>query len=178
MESAARTTVRVIIFEDLQCPDCAAFQSMIETQLLPRYGSQVRFEHRNFPLAKHAWARRAAIAARFFEKTMPGLGLEFRKYALSHRSEITPDNFNGHLARFARARGTDPASALQSLADSQLSELVDQDIQEGVARGITRTPTVFVNGNTFIETIAFESVAAAIDSVLAVTPAARNSPCT
>ena len=67
MEGAAQSTVEVLIYEDLQCPDCADFRTMLDQQLLPRYAATVRFEHRDFPLAKHAWARKAAIAARFFE---------------------------------------------------------------------------------------------------------------
>ena len=60
MEGAAQSTVQVLIYEDLQCPDCADFRIMLDQQLLPRYAATVRFEHRDFPLAKHAWARKAA----------------------------------------------------------------------------------------------------------------------
>ncbi|HUJ51149.1 MAG TPA: thioredoxin domain-containing protein [Bryobacteraceae bacterium] len=167
VEGAAQSPVRVLIYEDLQCPDCAVFHSMLETQLLPRYASTVRFEHRDFPLAKHAWARKAAIAARFFEEAKPGLGLEYRKYAMEHQSEITADNFNHQLAAFAKAHGTDPAQALGALGDQRLADFVEKDFQEGVARGIAHTPTVLVNGKPFIETFSFQDVAAAIDSQLA-----------
>ena len=53
--------VRVLIYEDLQCPDCAEFRRMMDEKILPRYGERVAFIHRDFPLAKHAWARKAAI---------------------------------------------------------------------------------------------------------------------
>ena len=72
IEGAAQSPVRVVIYEDLQCPDCADFRVMLDEKLLPRYASMVRFEHRDFPLAKHAWARKAAIAARFFEENQAG----------------------------------------------------------------------------------------------------------
>jgi protein-disulfide isomerase len=48
-----------------------------------------------------------------------------------------------------------------------LADLVEKDYQEGVARGIAHTPTVLVNGKPFVETFAFEEVAAAIDAELA-----------
>ena len=60
IEGAAKSPVRVLIYEDLQCPDCADFRQMMDTHLLPKYGATVTFEHRDFPLAKHAWARKAA----------------------------------------------------------------------------------------------------------------------
>jgi protein-disulfide isomerase len=167
MEGAAQSPVRVLIYEDLQCPDCADFRRMLDTQLLPRYAATVRFEHRDFPLAKHAWARPAAIAARFFEETRPGLGLEYRKYAMSHLKEISADNFNDRLSRFAKEHGVDPSQALAALADQRLASLVQKDFEEGTARGIAHTPTVLVNGKPFIETFSFEEVAAAIDSELA-----------
>jgi protein-disulfide isomerase len=167
IEGAPQSHVRVLIYEDLQCPDCAAFRGMLDDQLLPRYAATVRFEHRDFPLAKHAWARRAAIAARFFEETQPGLGLAFRKFTMGHQAEITPDNFNQQLSRFAKEHGVDPAQAVAALADQRLADLVEKDYQEGVARGIAHTPTVLVNGKPFVETFAFEEVAAAIDAELA-----------
>ncbi len=167
VEGSARSPVRVIVYEDLQCPDCAGFRAMLDEKLLPRYSSTVRFEHRDFPLSKHAWARQAAIAARFFEETQPGLGLAYRRYALAHLSEITAANFNERLSRFAKDNGADRAQAVDALGDARLAGLVEEDYREGVARGIARTPTVLVNGRPFIETFSFEDVAKAIEAELA-----------
>jgi protein-disulfide isomerase len=168
MPGATQTPLRVLIFEDLQCPDCAVFQTMLDAQLLPRFASRVRFEHHDFPLPKHAWARKAAIAARFFDEVRTGLGLEFPKYAMSQQGEITPDNFNDRLADFARSHSTHPAKALPALEDQRLARLVETDLRDAVALGISRTPTVLVNGKMFIETFFFEELAVAIDSELAV----------
>lgn len=166
MEGAAQSTVRVLIYEDLQCPDCADFRTMLDQQLLPRYAATVRFEHRDFPLAKHAWARKAAIAARFFEEAQPGLGIAYRKYALANLRAINVDNFNAVLSEFARGHGLDPAQAVAALGNETLATLVEKDYQEGVARGIAKTPTVLVNGKPSIETFAFEDIAKAIDAEL------------
>jgi protein-disulfide isomerase len=169
-EGAAQSPVRVLVYEDLQCPDCAVFRTMLDEQLLPRYAATVRFEHRDFPLAKHAWARKAAIAARFFEEAKPGIGLAYRKYAMANLRQITADNFNESLSQFAKDHGMDAAAAVASLSDARLAGLVEQDYQDGVARGIAKTPTVLVNGRPFIETFLFEDVAKAIDEEL---PAAK-----
>jgi protein-disulfide isomerase len=167
MEGAAQSYVRVIIYEDLQCPDCAVFRDMLDRELLPRYGATVRFEHRDFPLAKHAWARKAAIAARYFDEVQPGAGLGWRKYAMAHLREITVDNLDQRLLDFAKARSLDRAKVTAALNDERLAGLVENDYQEGVARGIAHTPTVLVNGKPFIETFTFEEIAKAIDSELA-----------
>jgi protein-disulfide isomerase len=167
IEGAAQSPVRVIVYEDLQCPDCADFRVMLDDKLLPRYASTVRFEHRDFPLAKHAWARKAAIAARFFEEAQPGLGLAYRKYAMAHLREITADNFNDRLSQFAKDHAVDPAKTVAALSDARLAALVEEDYQDGVARGIAHTPTVLVNGRPFVETFPVEDVAKAIDAELA-----------
>jgi protein-disulfide isomerase len=166
-EGAAQSPVRMLVYEDLQCPDCAVFRTMLDEQLLPRYAAAVRFEHRDFPLAKHAWARKAAIAARFFEEAKPGLGLAYRKYAMANLRQITADNFNESLSQFAKDHSVDAAAAVAALSDARLAALVEQDYQDGVARGIAKTPTVLVNGRPFIETFLFEDVAKAIDEELA-----------
>jgi protein-disulfide isomerase len=167
IEGTARSPVQVLIYEDLQCPDSARFRGMLDQQVLPRYGGTVRFEHRDFPLPKHAWARRAAVAARFFEQEQPGLGATYRKYALANLREINPENFNAVLSEFAVGHGVDPGKAEAALSDPRLAALVEKDYQEGVARGVAKTPTVLVNGRPFIETFAFEDVAQAIDAELA-----------
>ncbi len=167
MEGAAQSPVHVIVYEDLQCPDSAAFRRMLDEKLLPRYSSTVQFEYRDFPLSKHALARQAAIAARHFEETRPGLGLAFRKYAMAHLRQISVVNFSERLSKFAKDNDVDPQQALDSLGDVRLASLVEEDYKEGVARGIAKTPTVLVNGRPFIETFSFEDVAKAIEAELA-----------
>ena len=158
--------VKVIVFEDLQCSDCAAFRRMTDEQLLPRYGKQIALIHKDFPLAKHAWARRAAVAGRHLAALSPELGVRYRQYVMAHIPEIKVENFQEKLAEFARAQGADPEAAIKALDDPELAALVERDVQEGVARGVVKTPTVYVNGRPFIEQFAFEELAAAIDQAL------------
>ena len=167
VEGRADSPVRVIIYEDLQCPDCAAFRRMMDDHLLPRYGAKVAFVHREFPLAKHAWARKAAIAARHFAEVKPELGIAYRRQTLATIRETSDANFAERMVEFASRRGADPQRALAALADPRLAQLVEKDFQEGVARGVARTPTVFVDGKPFIETFTLEEISKAIDQALA-----------
>lgn len=170
IEGAADSRVRVIIYEDLACPDCADFRTMLDEQLLPRYGATVAFEHRDFPLPKHTWARRAAVAARFLDEAHPGAGLAFRKFVLTNLGDINTTNFEPIFKEFAERQGVDPAKAAAALADQRFADLVEKDYkdyQEGLARGVTRTPTVVVNGRLFIESFTFAEVAKALDAELA-----------
>ena len=167
VEGLATSRVRVVVYEDLQCPDCAAFRVMMDEKLLPRYGARVAFLHRDFPLAKHSWARRAAIAARFFTARDLRWGLDYRRETMARLREITADTFAARLAAFARARGVDAAAAVAALEDPALAAAVEKDYQEGVARGVARTPTAFVNGRPFVETFTFEEISKGIEEALA-----------
>ncbi len=167
VEGRAGSPVRVLIYEDLQCSDCATFRVMMDQQILPKYGGRVEFVHRDFPLAKHPCARQAAIAARFFAEKDPGLGLEYRRHALATIRETNPANFNDRLAEFARSHNLKPADALAALGDPKYAGLVEKDYQDGVGRGIVHTPTVLVNGAAFVETFTFEEIAKGIEDALA-----------
>lgn len=166
VEGSAQSAVRVIVYEDLQCSDCAAFRQMLDERLLPRYARQVAFEHRDFPLPRHLWAKKAAIAARHFERIRPELAIEWRRHALATRKETTPENLAARLKAFAATHGADGEKAVAALEDPALARLVEADLEEGVARGVARTPTVFVNGEPFVETFTFEEIAKAIDAAL------------
>jgi protein-disulfide isomerase len=144
---------------------------MLDEKLVPKYKDRVAFEHRDFPLAKHSWARKAAIVGRFFHEQNPATGLEFRRFALFNLKAITPDNFQAKVTEFAKKAGEDPAKALASLEDKRLAEIVDKEYQEGVARGVAKTPTAFVNGQPFVETFTVEEISKAIEVGLAPTPA-------
>jgi protein-disulfide isomerase len=167
VEGRADSPVRAVIYEDLQCPDCADFRRMMDEKLLPQYAGKVAFVHRDFPLAKHAWARRAAIAARFFTDRKPELGLEYRRYTMAGQEATNERNFNVRLADFAKAHDIEPEAAIAALSDARYAELVEQDYQDGVSRGVVHTPTVFVNGKPFVETFTFEEISKGIDEALA-----------
>jgi protein-disulfide isomerase len=167
VEGRADSAVRVIVYEDLQCLDCATFRVMMDRQILPKYSDKAAFLHRDFPLAKHAWAHRAAIAARFFATRDPKLGLEYRRHTMATIPQTSAANFKDRLTAFARAHGIDPGEAVSALESAGYAAAVEKDFQEGVARGVAHTPTVFVNGKPFIETFTFEEISRGIDQAIA-----------
>ena len=167
VEGLASSPVKVLIFEDLQCPDCADFRKMLDEKLLPRFAGKVAFIHRDFPLAKHAWARQAAVASRYFATIRPELCVEFRRATFARIPEIRKSGFETWLASFVKSHDLDLAKAKAALEDAALGAMVEKDFQEGVGRGVVKTPTAFVNGRPFIETFTFEEISAGIDQALA-----------
>lgn len=166
MEGNPASPVKVLIYEDLQCGDCARFRTLLDEKILPKYGSKVAFIHRDFPLGKHEWARPAAIAARWVYEQDPQLGITFRRELLAEQNSVTLQNLKPWLVEFASRNHLDRKGILDSLSDQRLGTLVDQDGQAAVARGISRTPTAFVGGLAFVETILYEDLARALDEAL------------
>ena len=167
VEGNPASPVKVVIYEDLQCGDCLNFRLLLDGKLLPKYGTRVAFVHRDFPLAKHDWARPAAIASRWVQEQSPALAVVFRREIMSEQNHITTANLKPWIVEFAVRNDLDPKGMLHSLEDPHLNAMVDQDYQGGVARGLTRTPTVIVGGQKLVETIIYEDVARALDTELA-----------
>ncbi len=167
VEGNPASPVKVLIYEDLQCGDCARFSELLDEKILPRYGSRVAFIHRDFPLGKHDWARPAALAARWVYEQSSQLGIVFRRELLAEQDHITSANLKDWLIDFAARKDLDRKGILDSLNDRRLAALVDQDRQGGVARGIEKTPTAFIGGQMFVETILYEDLARALDEALA-----------
>lgn len=167
IEGSATSPVRVVIYEDLQCADCRGVNRWLQRRLLPAYGNRVGFEHRDFPLPKHDWARPAAIAAKYFDGI--GLGVQFRGQLLEELMLVTPESLAPWVSEFAASHDADPVAAVKALERADLAEQVEADYQSGLALNVHRTPTVFVNGKPFIERFPYEELVSAIDAALAAT---------
>jgi protein-disulfide isomerase len=161
------SSIRVIIFEDLECPDCADFQEMMDQQILPRYRDRVMFVHRDFPLPYHGWARRAAIMSRALADKDVHLALLYRSYVMSLQSKITQENFNGHLFAFARRNSLNADDLIRAAGSPRYAAEVKADYDDAVAQGVTHTPTVLVDGHRFVETFTFDELANVIDGAIA-----------
>jgi protein-disulfide isomerase len=166
VEGNVTSRTRVVAYEDLQCPDSAAYRKMLDEQLLSRFGETVAFEYRAFPLAKHDWARDAAIAARYFAGVKPELGTAFRRYCYKHQKSITVDTFAAKVQEFAVANDSDAVRAEMALQAPSLAAQVDAEHQEGKERGVEKTPTVFVGAERFVEDFEFADISHAIELAL------------
>ncbi|HEU0119561.1 MAG TPA: 3-ketoacyl-ACP reductase [Bryobacteraceae bacterium] len=158
--------VTVTTYDDLQCGDCQRFNLMLEESLLPRFRGRVRFIHRDFPLPKHSWAKPAAMAGRRFDEIACGLAAGWRAFILNRIKSTTLETLPERVREYAVEVGVDPSLALSALADETLAAAVDADQREGLARGVAKTPTVFVNGEAFIEKFTLEQITAGIENAL------------
>ncbi len=166
IEGHAHSRVRAVIYDNLQCSDCLTLHNMLHETLLPAYGGNVTFEYRDFPSVKHIWARPLAVAARYLAVQDPGVALQFRGQALNAIQVIRVSGLESFLREFAAANGIDAGQMIAGMADSGLALAVEADCQEGMERGVRKTPTLYVNGQAFIEHFTVEEVSKALEESL------------
>jgi protein-disulfide isomerase len=138
--------IRVIIYQDLECPDCAQWHGVFVHQIIPEFGKQVAFEFRDFPLPQHLWSFNAAVLARYFDQKSLALGLAWRDYCFTHQNDITPDNLISRAAAWAAPHGITRAQLDLAFTRTDLFALVQADMQRGRADHVEHTPTVLLNG--------------------------------
>jgi protein-disulfide isomerase len=167
VEGNPSAAVKVTIYDDLQCSYCQTLRTMLDEKLLPRYGNQVAFIHRDLPLGRHDWARPAAMVSRWVYEQDPRLGIVFRRELLDEQEHLTPATLKPWLVQFAIRNKLSEQGIIAAMSDPRLAIMVDQDIQTATVRGVKKIPAVFVYGQSFAETIIYDDLARVIDQALA-----------
>jgi protein-disulfide isomerase len=134
--------VAIVMFEDLQCPDCARANSMVREVAAAHKVPVVVYD---FPLPMHNWAFEAAVWARYFDHISSDRGNDFRKFIYANQLQISRDNLLQWAQKFAGENKT--AVPLEKDPDGKLSELVKADFALGQRIGVEHTPTIWVIGN-------------------------------
>lgn len=135
-------TVAIVMFEDLQCPDCSRAYPMV-WEIAASHKVPVVLH--DFPLPMHNWAFEAAVWARYFDQKSSELGSDFRKFIYTNQIQVSRDNLQQWAQKFAGENKT--AVPLDKDPDGKLSELVKADFALGQRIGVEHTPTIWVVGN-------------------------------
>lgn len=131
--------VAIVVFEDLQCPQCRRVAPILE-QASKTY--KIPLVRHDFPLPLHNWSYDAAVMARYFDGTSKALGNEFRDYVFSNQLEINPQNLRGYAERFASQHKVDFPFVVDP--QGKLAAEVNADRDLGKAIKLDHTPTVYV----------------------------------
>ncbi|WBB60422.1 DsbA family protein [Streptomyces sp. WMMC500] len=127
---------------ELQCPDCRSALADLRA-LRERYGDRLDIRLRHFPLDKHQHAMAGAQAAE--EAVAQGKGWEYTEAVLA-RAEEFGKRGEPLLVETARELGLNAAEVETALVDGRHFLVVDADVAEGRAIGVTGTPTYVVGG--------------------------------
>ena len=131
--------VAIVVFEDLQCPQCRRVAPILE-QAAKTY--KIPLVRHDFPLPMHNWSYDAAVMARYFDETSKMLGNEFRDYIFANQLEINTQNLRSYAEKFA----AEHKMSLPFVIDPQgkLAAEVNADRDIGKAIKLDHTPTVYI----------------------------------
>ncbi len=158
--------VAILVFEDLQCPDCARAFPLLH-EVAGTY--KIPLVQYDFPLPMHNWSFEAAVNARYFDTKSKKLGDDYRGFIFQNQPQITPANLRGMTERFA----ADNKVALPFVVDpsGELAAKVKADYAVGQRVGIEHTPTIYVvsdttRGTPFVEVVDRTQLSQLIDKMI------------
>jgi protein-disulfide isomerase len=131
--------VAIVVFEDLQCPQCRRVSPILE-QASKTY--KIPLVRHDFPLPTHNWSYDAAVMARYFDGISKALGNDFRDYIFSNQFEINPQNLRAYAEKFAAAHKVDFPFVVDRQGKYAAEVNADRDI--GKAIKLDHTPTVYI----------------------------------
>jgi protein-disulfide isomerase len=131
--------VALVVFEDLQCPQCGRVAPLL-AQASKTY--KIPLVRHDFPLPMHNWSFDAAVMARYFDTHSKEIGNEFRDNVFAHQMEITPQNLRQFEEKFA----ADHKIGLPFVVDpdGKLAAMVRADKEVGMGLKIDHTPTIYI----------------------------------
>ncbi|MEP6568529.1 MAG: thioredoxin domain-containing protein [Acidobacteriota bacterium] len=164
----ANAPVTIVEFTDFQCPSCKAMQPVLE-EVLKSYGNKVRLVVRDFPLAMHANALKAAEAAN--AANAQGKFFEYADLLFKHQDTLDVPS----LKKYATELGLNRARFDAELDGGKYAAEIKHDMNDGEVYGIDSTPAVFVNGVALRE-LSVEALRALIDRGLGGAGSAPKTP--
>ena len=139
----ADAAITIEEFGDFQCPPCSMMSGVLE-KTEEEYRGRVRLIFHHFPLPIHAHAREAAVAAeaagmqgRFWEMH----DLLYREQPDWSKAPDAPLLFEAYAGKV----GLDMERFKKDVRDPAVVARVEGDHKLGESRGVTSTPTLFVN---------------------------------
>ncbi|HXE91945.1 MAG TPA: thioredoxin domain-containing protein [Terriglobales bacterium] len=158
--------VAIVVFEDLQCPDCRRAAPLLAEAARVYKIPLVRYD---FPLPMHNWSFDAHVFARYFDTKSKKLGDEFREFIFQNQPQITRENLRSFADRFAAEHKT----PLPFLVDprGELAAKVKADYTLGQRTGVSHTPTIYVvsdttRGKPFVEVVDRSELFTLIDEMI------------
>jgi len=151
--------VTIIEFSDFQCPYCRQANVTLQ-KLEERYRDKVRIVFRDFPLAMHKQAPKAAEAAACAHEQGKFWEMHDRLFANQANLQVSD------LKRYASEAGLDTHQFDQCLDSGKYTVTWQEGMKQGSRYGISATPTFFINGRMLVGAKPYESFAEMIDDEL------------
>jgi protein-disulfide isomerase len=135
----AGVEVAIVVFEDLQCPDCRRAHPDLVAAATSTGVPLIVYD---YPIPRHNWAFPAAVLARYFAQQSPALGIEFRSFIFQNQPGIGVDNLRQIGEKFAAIHGQTLPGDVDP--DGRLAALVQADFDLGQKIRLEYVPLMFV----------------------------------
>ena len=162
ISDAPDDAVAFVEFLDFECEACRAAHPAI-TELRTRYGDQVSFVVRNFPLHNNSEAAaQAAEAAAAQGQFIEMMDLLFETQPeWGEKSSSQEEVFFG----FAEQLGLDMEQFTEVYRDPATLEKIRRDQADGQALGVAGTPTFFLDGE-MLQPTSFDELVTAVEDAI------------
>lgn len=153
-------TVTLMEFGEYENEDCAKANEVVK-QLLEEYEGKIRFNFRHFPLTlvhqRSMKAGEAAVAA-----AQEGKFWEMHNVLFSNRRNLGTTSLKLH----SKEAGVKNKKFLDDLVNGVFGWQVQDDLKEGIDRGVKELPAFFINDEPFTGKPTFANLSAAIETAL------------
>lgn len=139
-----QSTITIVEYSDYQCPACAYFHPIVE-KVKDKYGDQVEFKMKYFPLNSHQYAALAARAA----QAAKNQGKFYEMHSLLFENQKRWSNSGSPTSLFvnyAQQLNLDIDRFKNDLNAAETQKVVMEQRQEGRSAGVNATPTFFIEG--------------------------------
>ncbi|MBF5005377.1 DsbA family protein [Diaphorobacter caeni] len=154
-----RAPIVLVEYGDYQCPYCGAAAAIVQ-RIQKRFGNELCFVFRNFPLSMHPEAQNAAVVAEFAARHGKFWEAHDALYA-NQRSLGGP-----FYVQLVKSLGLSESDLEQALRNDEFEERIRDDIASGERSGVTGTPAFYVNGEKFDAPGGFQVLEAVIEELL------------
>lgn len=145
----ADAPVTLVEFADFQCPHCRELWEALQAVEV-KY-PQIRVVYKDFPLNTiHPWAETAALGARCAYEQSPDAFWKVHDSIFENQDVISAENVWDKLLEYATQAGLNPDTFKGCMASPDTQKAVDANHADGVALGVTSTPTVYINGRQMV----------------------------
>jgi len=138
-----QAAIELVEYGDYQCPHCGQAYPIVKA-IQQKFGSNLKFVFRNFPLSEvHPQARIAAIATEAANKQ--GRFWEMHDILFENQKNL----FARSLLEYARGIDLDLELFGADLKSDLLAKRVEDDFESGLRSGVNGTPGFFINGKKY-----------------------------
>lgn len=152
--------VTLMEFGEYENEDCAKANEIVK-QLLEEYEGKIRFQFRHFPLTmihqRSLKASESAVAA-----GQEGKFWEMHNVLFSNRRNLGTTS----LKLYSKEAGVKSKKFLDDLVNGTFGWQVQDDLKEGLDRGVKELPAFFINDEKFVGKPTYANLSAAIENAL------------